>query len=133
MSHRQCFASSPPRTRIDGWTEDRRVTFCITLATTGSVTLAATAAGLSRKSAYALRKRDPAFASHWDRSIAAARTARQKSRRNATERNKPHTRPGSRPSINFVNRRDADIATRDRFFAALESLRPPHSGGGVAG
>ena len=41
------------------------VTFIVTLAATRSVTLAASEARMSRKSAYALKSRDPAFAAAW--------------------------------------------------------------------
>ena len=63
--------SRPRRPHRSGeWTSDRAVTFIVTLAATRSVTLAARAAGMSRKSAYALKARDPAFAAAWN---AAAR------------------------------------------------------------
>ena len=51
--------------RAGGWTSDKVVTFIVTLAATRSVTLAAHAAAMSRKSAYALRARDSAFAKGW--------------------------------------------------------------------
>ena len=51
--------------RLGDWTSERAVTFIVTLAATRSVTLAARAAGMSRKSAYALKQRDPAFAFAW--------------------------------------------------------------------
>ena len=58
--------SRPRRPRRPGdWTSAQAVTFIVTLAATRSVTLAARAAGMSRKSAYALRQRDPAFAFAW--------------------------------------------------------------------
>lgn len=47
------------------WTADRAVTFIVTLAATRSVTLAARASGMSRKSAYGLKARDPGFAAAW--------------------------------------------------------------------
>ncbi len=49
------------------WTDAKAVTFIVTLAARRSVTLAAARAGMSRKSAYALRDRDPAFAAAWDK------------------------------------------------------------------
>jgi hypothetical protein len=65
------FVSQPRRPRRTGeWTSDKAVTFIVTLAATGSVTLAALRAGMSRKSAYALKGRDPAFTAAW---IAAVR------------------------------------------------------------
>jgi len=64
--------SRPRRPRRSGeWTQGRAVTFIVTLAAARSVTLAARAAGMSRKAAYALRSRDPAFASAWNAAIAA--------------------------------------------------------------
>lgn len=53
--------------RSHEWSAARAV---VTLAATRSVTLAARAACMSRKSAYALKSRDPAFAAAW---IAAAK------------------------------------------------------------
>ncbi len=54
-----------------GWTAARQLTFLEALARTRSVTRAARAAGMSRESAYRLRKRDPngLFAAAWDRAI----------------------------------------------------------------
>lgn len=124
MNHRLPPSPAGRRIRTDGWTHDRRVTFCVALAASGSVTFAAASAGLSRKSAYALRKRDRGFASLWDRSLAAARAARREARRRAFEGNEKQARPEPCRPINFINRRQADAADRDRFFAALES-RPP--------
>ena len=57
--------------RSGEWTQGRAVTFIVTLAATRSVTLAARAAGMSRKAAYALKSRDSAFASAWNAAIAA--------------------------------------------------------------
>ena len=52
------FLSQPRRSPRSGeWTSDRAVTFIVTLA--------ARQAGMSRKSAYALKSRDPVFASAW--------------------------------------------------------------------
>ena len=61
------FLSSPPRRRRRSheWDAGKAVTFIVTLAATRSVTLAAREAGMSRKSAYALRDRDTAFAKAW--------------------------------------------------------------------
>jgi hypothetical protein len=60
------FLSHARRPRRSGeWTHDRAVTFIVTLAATQSVTFAARRAGMSRKSAYALKGRDPAFACAW--------------------------------------------------------------------
>ena len=57
--------------RAREWSPERAVTFIVTLAATRSVTLAARAAGMSRKSAYALKGRDPAFASAWRAAVRA--------------------------------------------------------------
>ena len=60
------FLSASPRPRRSGeWTPERAVTFIVTLAATQSVTLAARAAAMSPKSAYALKSRDPEFAFAW--------------------------------------------------------------------
>jgi hypothetical protein len=60
------FLSKPrPARRSGEWTSELAVTFIVTLAATHSVTLAARAAAMSRKSAYALKSRDPAFAAAW--------------------------------------------------------------------
>ena len=65
--------SKPHRRRRAGeWTGDKAVTFIVTLAATGSVTLAAGSARMSRKSAYALKTRDPAFAAAWGLALNAA-------------------------------------------------------------
>jgi len=55
--------SRPRRARRSSdWSPAKAVTFIVTLAAHRSVTLAAAEAGMSRKSAYALKVRDPAFA-----------------------------------------------------------------------
>lgn len=48
------------------WTEAKAVTFIVTLAASRSVTLAAARAGMSRKSAYSLKRRDALFAAAWN-------------------------------------------------------------------
>lgn len=64
-----------PKPRSDGWTTARQLRFLDAFARTRSVTRAAAAAGMSRESAYRLRKRDPGglFAALWDRAIAGHR------------------------------------------------------------
>jgi len=59
--------------RRDGWTPARQLRFLDVLGSTRSVTRAAAAAGMSRESAYRLRKRDAhgLFAAAWDRLLAA--------------------------------------------------------------
>jgi hypothetical protein len=68
------FTPVPVRARHDGWTEERQRTFIRVLAETRCVGAAALAAGISRESAYRLRRRKGAesFAEAWD-SILAAR------------------------------------------------------------
>ncbi|HEU4704677.1 MAG TPA: hypothetical protein VFS45_03065 [Sphingomicrobium sp.] len=58
----------PRRTRE--WSNAKAVTFIVTLAAHRSVTLAAARAGMSRKSAYALKGRDAAFAAAWKTALA---------------------------------------------------------------
>ncbi|WP_108812615.1 hypothetical protein [Sphingorhabdus sp. Alg231-15] len=64
-----------PRARHDGWSPDRQVVFLEALARTGNVRAAARYAGLSRESAYKLRRRPDAraFARAWDAAIIHAR------------------------------------------------------------
>ena len=59
----------PPKIRRDGWTAERQLHFLDALARTRNIGNAATAAGLSRESAYRLReRRDGAlFALLWER------------------------------------------------------------------
>ena len=56
------------RPRLDGWTEEKQRRFIETLADTGLVNVAAKAVGMSRKSAYRLRRAEhgAAFARAWD-------------------------------------------------------------------
>ncbi|MES2096382.1 MAG: hypothetical protein V4459_06455 [Pseudomonadota bacterium] len=56
------------RPRLDGWTEEKQRRFIETLADTGLVNLAARAVGMSRESAYQLRRsgHHPAFTRAWD-------------------------------------------------------------------
>jgi hypothetical protein len=59
------------RTRRDGWTPERQLRFLDALVRTRSVTRAAAFAGMSRESAYRLRRRSSAalFAAAWDRAL----------------------------------------------------------------
>ncbi|HEX6374640.1 MAG TPA: hypothetical protein VFZ91_02860 [Allosphingosinicella sp.] len=68
------FAPVPVRARRDGWTAGRQRAFIAALARIGCVGRAAVEAGMSRESAYRLRRRKGAtsFAAAWD-SIFAAR------------------------------------------------------------
>jgi hypothetical protein len=62
--------STPRRLpRPHEWSRGKAVTFIVTLAATRSVTLAAREAGMSRKSAYARKARDAAFAQAWDAAL----------------------------------------------------------------
>ncbi len=54
------------RVYAPSWNADRQRLYIETLAETGSVHLSAKAAGLSARSAYALRVRSPAFSAAWD-------------------------------------------------------------------
>ena len=67
------FVPVPVRARRDGWTEERQLRFIASLAH-GCIGKAAGAAGMSRESAYRLRRHKGAgsFAAAWD-SILAAR------------------------------------------------------------
>jgi hypothetical protein len=66
------FVPVPMRGRADGWTPPRQGDFIGFLAETGSVAEAARQAGLSRESAYRLRRRRGAesFAAAWDAALA---------------------------------------------------------------
>ena len=57
------------RNRLAGWSAERQRVFLETLAETGSVHLASSAARLSARSAYRLRTRSPAFAAAWDSAL----------------------------------------------------------------
>jgi hypothetical protein len=64
------------RNRHDGWTPERQRLFLIALAALGTVDAAAQAVGMSRISAYNLKKRDCAdsFAREWDRAVGFGRS-----------------------------------------------------------
>lgn len=57
------------RVKVGGWTQARRKLFLETLAATCNVTAATAAAGMKGKTAYELRKRDPAFAALWQEAL----------------------------------------------------------------
>ena len=126
MRNRKFHPADPPRIRRDGWTNARRVTFFVTLAATGSVTFAAASVGMSRKSAYALRKRDATFASLWQRAVAMRRTT---IRAKPTEGNRNCPAVGLATPSTGINLAAAN-SERDLFFAGLQkrlsdaSLRP---------
>lgn len=68
------FTPVPRRRRHDGWTAERQAEFLETLAETGSVTAAAKAVGMDRRSAYVLRRGPGAegFAMAWDAALDSA-------------------------------------------------------------
>jgi hypothetical protein len=76
---RIAFTPASPRSREDGWTPQRQHDFIETLADTGSVTRAALAVGMTRESAYSLRRRKDArgFREAWEaaQDIATGRLA----------------------------------------------------------
>jgi len=119
--------------RTGEWTERDAVTFIVTLAALRNVTLAARASGMSRKSAYALRARDPAFAEAWE---AAYRAGSQLERRLAPrppvgDKADETDTPPSPPRHGDSARPDYDI----RWFHGRraqkrgESARPPLAAG----
>ena len=61
--------------RHDGWTEARRAKLLECLAATPDVRRACAVVGLSRQSAYRLRRRDPDFAVAWDDALRRAHAA----------------------------------------------------------
>ena len=65
------FHPVPTRARADGWTPVRQAEFVGMLAQTGSVSAAAAFVGMSRESAYRLRRRAGAeeFARAWDTAL----------------------------------------------------------------
>jgi len=67
------FTPVPLRARRDGWTVERQRAFIAALRKTRSISKAAGAVGMSRKSAYGLRERPGAqsFAAAWDEAFAA--------------------------------------------------------------
>lgn len=110
--------SQPRRTRrASEWTPGKAVTFIVTLAATRNVTLAARAAGMSRKSAYALKSRDSAFADAWGAATKAL--ARKAIEGDTTILVRPSTSSTARC---HPDRRLLDAARRDRFFARLAGL-----------
>src|SRR5687768_2624451 len=71
MQHRSSGNLPIVKTRRDDWTAERQLRFLDALARTGSVTQAAQAAGMTRETAYRLRKRREGalFAAAWDRAL----------------------------------------------------------------
>ena len=112
----------PPR--VGEWSNDKAVTFIVTLAASLNVTLAAARAGMSRKSVYALRRRDPAFALAWERAIDAHRARARGSVIEGVKGNDLHNPPVGPPRGNAFAARARDAALRDSFFAALATRHP---------
>ena len=113
--------SHRPR-RTGEWTDAKAVTFIVTLA--------AACAGMSRKSAYALRGRDPAFAAAWDAAWDAGaphlRQAPAWGLSKGDKGNEVHNPPFAPPlgdSVTLRRGRSADAQRRDRFFANLAATR----------
>ena len=109
--------------RAQEWDSGKAVTFLVTLAANGSVTLAAGKAGMSRKSAYALKDRDPIFARAWQSALAARRPRREGDKVEEVDGAPNPSRQGD----TAAGTRDRELlsrsALRDRFFASLAELR----------
>lgn len=111
--------SRPRRPRRSGeWTDAKAVTFIVTLAARRSATLAAARAGMSRKSAYALRARDPAFAAAW----VAAWDAGDKGVRQGDKGDEVYNPPVRPPLGDSVTQRCARSAPADISNLDFESL-----------
>jgi hypothetical protein len=67
------FVSSDPAARRDGWSPERKLRFLDRLTACGNVSAACAAVGLSRDSAYVLRRRDALFARGWATALELAR------------------------------------------------------------
>jgi hypothetical protein len=127
MSSAILFTRSNRRTRAVEWDTAKAVTFIVTLAATWSVTLAALEAGMSRKSAYALKRRDPAFAAAWN----AALAPRQGNKVEEVDEPRFSLIQGNSATVAAARasraRRAIDTRRRDRFltrFAILDDLLP---------
>ena len=122
-------ARSRPR-RAYEWSNGKIVTFLVTLAASRSVTLAARAAGMSRKSAYALRDRDSAFADAWTKALRARKGDKVEEvegvpisplRDDTTTRAATSNVSSGQRGDEAERRRQS--ALRDRFFAQLAGKR----------
>ena len=69
------FSPVPVQSRHDGWTAERQYAFVQALLVYGAVKQAAASVGMSRESAYRLRRRPGAesFAASWDEALRAGR------------------------------------------------------------
>ena len=124
MTDSPAFAPVPTASRRDGWTPERQRAFIQQLARCGVVAAAARAAGMSPKSAYALRKRPDAasFAAAWDE---AARRGLDDSYALAIDRAVDGV-------VEPVFRRGQQVGGRRRYndrllMAAIRRLGPPPS------
>src|SRR4051812_39493379 len=81
------FAPVPVKPRHDGWSPQRQLQFIVALARGATPGEAAAALGMSRQTAYALRRRPGAedFARAWDEALAFARQVRIARAREAVE------------------------------------------------
>jgi len=127
------FLSPARRARRPGeWAPGRAVTFIVTLAATRSVTLAARRAGMSRKSAYALKSRDRAFSDAWQSALNARRARLQGDEVDEVEDPSIRHREGDKATVAQARRQcdlwehstPGDDAARDRFFARLAARQP---------
>jgi hypothetical protein len=117
--------------RAHEWSAGKAVTFIVTFAATRNVTLAAHAAGMSRKAAYALKRRDPAFAAAWAASLARGREGNkvEEVEHTPVPPSEGNNRAHAGRSISstdagaFERLREAEAAPRDLFFAKLEAGR----------
>lgn len=116
MLSRRAFRRPP---RAGEWSGAKTVTFIVTLAASANVTLAAARAGMSRKSAYALKHRDPAFAAAWDEAVRAKRHHPLPIGREGDKGDDLHNPPVGPPKGNTPADWARDEALRDSFFAAL--------------
>jgi len=110
---------SRPR-RCNEWSAAKAVTFIVTLAASRSVTLAAREAGMSRKSAYALKGRDPAFAAAWNAALKATKGNKMEEVKGPSVspgQGDNRTRAASAISSNAA--RENDALRRDLSFARL--------------
>ena len=120
--------SRPLRPHRNGeWSGSRALTFIVTLAAHRSVTLAAREAGMSRKSAYALKARDPAFAGAWDEALKSASRKRQGDEVQEVHNPRTSLSQGDKsrrtaPPKSSTQRRIEELR-RDRFFARLAATR----------
>src|SRR5687768_13765447 len=69
------FTTTPTSAREDGWSPERKLRFLDRLAATGNVHAACAAVGMSRETAYTLRRRDALFARGWAAALLLAREA----------------------------------------------------------